>query len=156
MSDRLLQNTKWINALPPVADAYSNAATDVINMRDAKFCTFIVQEGVGTAGTATFTVEACNNTTPSLTEAVAFRYKILTSGDTEGDTTNATVAGFTTTAGSNHMYMLEVEDSDLTSDYQYVRMAISDTSASNNVLAGISALLTGVSDAGDDMRTAIV
>ena len=57
---KLLQHTKFINALPPVADAYSNTATDVINMKGFNTCTFIVQEGVGTAGTATLTVEACD------------------------------------------------------------------------------------------------
>ena len=157
MNDRLLQNVKFINALPPVADAYESGpnSTDVINMENWKHCTFIVQEGVGTTGTSTITVESCDNVTPDTTTAIAFRYKVLTSGDTEGDTTAATTSGFGTTAGSDHLYMIEIDDSELSGTDQFVRLKHTEL-VDAAVVSGTLAILTGGNDAGDDLATAIV
>ena len=155
--DRLLQNAKFINALPPVAEAYESGpnSTDVINLKDWRHCLFIIQEGVGTTGTATITVESCDNVTPDTTTAVAFRYKIMTSGDTEGDTTQATTAGFGSTAGSNHQYMIEIDATELSGTDQFVRLKLTEL-VDDPVLAGVTAILTGGRQMGDDLATAIV
>ena len=155
--DRLLQNAKFINALPPVADMYESGpnSTDIINMQDWKHAMFIIQEGIGTTGTAVVTVESCDDVTPTTATAVAFRYKILTSGDTEGDTTAATTAGFTTTAGSNHLYMIEIDDDMLSTTDQYVRMKLTEADDAV-VIGGVTCILTGGRQMGDDLRTAIV
>ena len=78
MSDRLLQNVKFIQALAPDADRFTgNPATDIISMKNHRFCTFILHIGVGAAGTTTLTVESCDDTDPTTSTAVAFRYKIV-------------------------------------------------------------------------------
>jgi len=156
MSDRLLQNVKFVNALPPDADRFNgDPATDVINMRDYKHCTLILQTGAGSSGTAVVTVESCDNTTPSTTTAISFRYKKITSGDSEGDTTTATASGFTTTASANCVYMIEVDDSDLSGTDKYVRLQLTEDTDSP-VDAGVLAILSGASYAGNDMRTVLV
>lgn len=155
--DRLLQNAKFVNALPPIADAYESGpnSTDVINMQDWRHITFILQEGVGTTGTATITVESCDDVTPTTTTAVAFRYKTMTSGDTEGDTTQATSSGFGSTAGSDHQYMIEIDATELSGTDQFVRLKLTEL-VDAAVLAGVTAILTGGRQMGDDLRTAIV
>lgn len=157
MSGRMLQTTKFVNALAPDADRFaSDPATDVISMSNAKFCTFVLQTGAGTSGTATLTAEACDDIVPTSTTAIPFRYKIMTSAtaNLEGDTTNATASGFTTTAGSRHMYMVEVEDSDLVSDRKYVRLQLTEVGTGPQD-AGVGAFLTGLNDAGNDIATAL-
>ena len=161
MSQRMLQTTKFVNALIPVADRYdSDPATDVISMGNAKVCTFVVQTGVVTSGTAVITAEACDNTTPSNATAIPFRYKAFplagsASSAVEGDATNATAAGFTTTPDTtSQLYIIEVEDSDLVSDREYVRLQLTE-GVNQPVTAGVTAFLTGLNDAGDDIATVL-
>lgn len=126
----------------PVADAFTGTVTsDVVNMRNFQHVTFIFYNGVGTTGTSTITVLACDDVTPTNTTAVAFRYRAITSGDTPGALTAATTAGFTTTAGSNHMYAIEVDAEDLaTSGYEYVQISCVEV-ADDPVLGGIMIIL---------------
>ncbi len=151
-----LQNVKFVQGLAPVADRYTgDPATDVVNMGPYHKCTFVISEGVGTTGTTVVTVESCDNVTPSNTQVVAFRYKIITSGDTEGLLITATTAGFTTTAGSNHIYVIEVNSAELDGTDQYVRLKTTEAVASA-VLSGISIFLHEPRHASDSMVTAIV
>ena len=157
MSDRLLQNAKFINCVYPHADMYETGPiySDVINMQDYKHCTFIIQEGIGTTGTTTVTVNSCDNVSPDTATPIAFRYKVITSGDTEGDTTAATVAGFGTTAGSYGVYVIEVDADELSGTDQYVRITLTEL-VDEVVIGGVMAILSGSRWAGDDLRTAIV
>jgi hypothetical protein len=111
--------------------------------------------GVGAAGTATITVESCDNTDPTTATPIAFRYKIVATGtDLEGDTTAAGVGGVLTTAGSNKQYVVEVDDSELSGTDQYVRLqlTVGDGTA---VDAGVWCVLTGPRFSGDDLRTTL-
>ena len=155
-SDRILQNMKVVNGLPPVAEAYESGpnSTDIVSMRNHKHCTFIVQEGVGTTGTSTITVESCDDTDPTTATAVAFRYKEITSGDTEGDTTAATSSGFGTTAGSNHVYLIEIDDDMLSGTDEFVRLKHTEL-VDAAVVSGTLIILSGSNFAGNGMPTAI-
>lgn len=137
----MLPNLHWIKGLDPVADAFAGTAvTDVVEAQ-CEGVLFLVHKGVGATGTSTITVLACDDTTPSNTTAVAFVYRTCTSGDTWGDWTRATTAGFTTTAGSSQMYQVYVESAELGSEgYGYVRLSAAEV-VDSPVLGGIAIAL---------------
>ena len=121
-----------------MADAFAGTKyTDVVDFKNHNIVEFYIYKGVGTTGTSTVTVEACDDTTPSNTTAVTFRYQAITSGDTHGALTAATTAGFTTTAGSSQIYKIIVENQALASTgYGYVRLKMVEV-ANDPVLGGV-------------------
>jgi len=129
---------KLVKGLDPVADAFAGTKySDIVSMRNYGTCEFIIYKGVGTTGTSTITVEACDDVSASTTAAVAFRYQAITSGDTPGSITEATTAGFTTTAGSSQLYRVWVDASELASEgYEFVRLKAVEV-ANDPVLGGI-------------------
>jgi hypothetical protein len=155
MSDRLLQNCKFTSGWDPIADAWATSlATDVVSLADYKHANFLLHEGVGASGAAVITVQSCDNVTPDTKTAIAFRYKQMTTYDTEGDTTNATSSGFTTTVGGSNMYLIEVDDSELSGTDKYVRLLATE-SVNHPVISSCGILLTGAKWGGDDLRTTI-
>lgn len=112
----LMERLKFAKGLDPVADAFDNATvpvSDVYNMAGHGRGLFVIYIGVGATGTQTLTVEACDNVTPSNTTAIAFWYREILTGDTDGAITRAAAAGFTTTAGSSKIILAEVEAKDI-------------------------------------------
>lgn len=124
MSSLLMERSHVELGLAPVADAFAGTvASDVINLSRHQRVRFIVIKGVGATGTATLTVEACDDVTPTTTSAVAFRYRRTVAGSAPGAITAATSSGFATTAGSNDMYEVEVDQAVLAaSGYSYIRL----------------------------------
>lgn len=112
-----------IKGIDPVADAFAGTVTtDVVNVK-GEGALFTLYKGVGATGTSTITVLACDDTTPSNTTAVTFMYRACTSGDTWGSWTQATTAGFTTTAGSSQLYQVYVDASQLAEEgYGYAQL----------------------------------
>ena len=148
---------KFVKGLDAVADAFSGTVySDVISMKEHKTIVFLVHKGVGATGTSTITIQACDDVTPSNTSAVPFRYQEITSGDTAGAITDATTAGFTTTAGSSQLYAIYVDASDLASSgYGYVRLKAVEV-ANDPVLGGIIAILDDAKYEQEVQNTAIV
>ena len=143
MSARFSETVHVVNGLSPVADALAGTVnSDIVNMEGYGKCTFLVHAGVGTTGTSTFTVEASDDTSASNTTAIKFAYRQITSGDTHGALTNAAAAGYTNTAGSDDIEIIEVSAEDLSSTgYSYVRLHAVE-SANDPVLAGILIILS--------------
>lgn len=135
---------KFVTGLAPVADAFAGAsvASDVINMESYQGVTFIVYKGVGTTGTSTITVEACDDVVPTNTSTIPFRYRRQQDTDNiTGALTTAAATGFVTTAGSAEIYIIEVDVAELAKvGYGYVRLAAAE-SANDPVLGGILAIL---------------
>jgi len=50
-------------------------ATDVIHLDIYRECTFIIIKNAGATGTATITVESCDDTTPTTATAIPFKYR---------------------------------------------------------------------------------
>lgn len=129
----------------PVADfAATSAVSDVVNAKNFHSTTFLVYWGVGTTGTMTITVEACDDVTPSNTTAIPFTYRVITgslnAGDTAGTLTRATTAGYTTTAGSHQCHVICVDNAELgDTGYSYVRVKCTEVVASA-ILGGILTL----------------
>jgi len=116
-------------------------ATDVISMANYRRCTFILHKGPGDTGTATITVESCDDTTPSNTTAIAFTYRKCTSGDTFSAPTAATSSGFTTTAGADQVYIIEVDAANLDGTDKYVRLKMTEV-ADDPCDGGVIAILS--------------
>ena len=150
-------NYHVVNALAPVADAFSGTVyTDIINMENFHHISFLIQIGVGATGTSTITIEACDDVSGSNVTAIPFHYQACVSGDTFGATTAATSAGFTTAAGSNKMYKIEVDNQALASTgYGYIRLKAVEV-VDSPVLGGILAVLSEPRYGQDIFDTAIV
>lgn len=97
-------------------------ATDVINLAEYGSIIFFIICNAGATGTATITVESCDDVTPTTATAVAFKYWACTTPDVWGDMTAATAAGFTTTAAADKMYAIEISAEALSGTDKYVRM----------------------------------
>lgn len=151
-----LQENHWIKGLDPVADAFSGTVySDIVNMKNWEWVTFIVYAGVGTTGTSTLTVEPCANTSGTPGTAVAFHYREVTSGDTPGTLTACANTGFTMTAGSSRLALVTVSAAALAaSGYNYVRLkAVQSVDA--EVLGCILVMLSGPRYATEPNVTAI-
>lgn len=95
--------------LAPVADAFDTApVSSYINLKYYENVKFVVVKGIGTTGTSTITVERASDLSHTGLEAIPFKYRRTPTGDTPGAWTDATAAGFTTTAGSNEQYEIEI------------------------------------------------
>lgn len=118
----------WELGIAPVADfADTTQYTDVFNASNFRQTTFMIFKGVGTTGTSTITVEACDDVVPTNVSAVAFRYRACTTVDTWGALTDATSTGFATTAGSNQMYEVIVDNDVLgVLGYKYLRLKMAE------------------------------
>lgn len=109
MNTNMLTQVKVVSALAPVADAFDGTKTSkALNMTNYGAASFLVTKGVGLTGTSTITVEKCSASDGTGATAIPFFYERIPTGDTRGTLTEATTAGFTTTAGSDEMYLVHV------------------------------------------------
>lgn len=126
-----------------VANAFAGTIhSTVLNVSLYKQSTYVLHKAVGTTGTTLVTVEACSDATGAGATAIPFWYRKSTTLDTWGDLVQATSAGFTTTAGSNQLYEITV-DNDFQggndvggTGLQYQRMTCVEQAASA-VLGGV-------------------
>ena len=134
----LTQNGHVVHGIAPVANAFAGTVyTDIFNMKNQHGCKFLIYKGVGTTGTSTITVEACDDVSGSNVTAIPFRYRANTTSDTWGAVTTATTAGFATTAGSNHMYEIIVDGDELgDTGYGFIRLKAVEVVAAA-VLGGV-------------------
>lgn len=101
-------------------------ASDVISLENWRDAIFFILKNAGATGTATITVESCDNVTPTTPTAIAFRYKKMTTIDTWSAWTAALVAGIATTAGADQMYMIHVRAEELHSTDKFVRLQLTE------------------------------
>jgi hypothetical protein len=127
----------------PVADAFAGtAATDIIEVQGEGIL-FTIFKGVGTTGTSVITVLACDDTTPSNTSAVPFKYRISTTPDTWGEWTDVANTGFTTTAGSNQLYEVwAAAEAQASTGYAYVKLVATE-SVNDPVVGAVLAQVVG-------------
>lgn len=123
MSGLLMERLQFIKGLDPVADAFTaTVSSDVIDMSEFSRIVFLMYAGVGATGTSTFTVEACDDTTPSNVTAIPF-FSRDDHVDAEGAVTARAAAGYIPAAGSSKISAFEVrEDALSATGYRYVRL----------------------------------
>ena len=101
-------------------------STDVLSMANYREIVFYIVKSAGATGTATITVESCDDVTPTTATAVAFNYRATTTGNTLGAYTAAAAAGFATTAGTNQMYEVSIQADQLNGSDKYVRLVATE------------------------------
>ena len=131
-----------------------NLTTDIISLANYGGAIFILAKGPGATGTATITVESCDDTSGTTTTAVAFNYAVCTSGNTWGNITAATSSGFVTTAGANQAYAIEIRDDQLSGTDKYVRAVFTET-ANDPVDGAVISIGMGPKYAADPPREMI-
>lgn len=158
---RFMQNIHVVNAMPSANQAAyedlfnGNPTTDIVNLSNYDKVTWIIQKAAGATGTATITCESCDTVVPGTATAIPFSYQVCTSGDTFGDTTDATASGFTTTAGADQVYVIEVNSSELYSTNKYVRLKCTEV-VDSPVDGTITCIMSGPRFTHEVMKTAIV
>lgn len=131
-----------IGGLAPNADAFAGTVyTDIFEV-SGEGAFFLYFSGTNDDNAySTVTVEACSTTGAAATSAVAFQYKASTTFDTWGDWTQATTAGFSTSATSDNMYLIFVPAAEIASTgYRYVRLKLvegDDHPVDGCVVAGV-------------------
>lgn len=127
----------------PVADAFAGTvATDIIE-NQGEGILFTIMKGVGATGTSVITVLACDDTVPTSTTAVPFKYRISTTPDTWGAWTDVAATGFTTTAGSNQLYEVwAAAEAQAATGYAYVKLVATE-SVDSAVVGAVLAQLVG-------------
>lgn len=141
MSGLLSEDLKFINGLPPVADAFAGATvySDIIDMGDFSRLAFVQFVGTGATGTSTITVEACDDVSASNVIAIKFHSRSVTVADTEAAVVARAAAGYATVAGSNRIEIVSVrEDVVGATGYQFVRVKFAEV-VDSPVLGGILA-----------------
>lgn len=140
MNGLQMEHSQIAVGLAPVADfaAADPVYSDVISMKLHSRVRFLVFWGVGTTGTIKFTLEACDDVTPSNVAAIPFHYRITATGATPGAITSTAAAdGVTNVAGSNQIIELEATAAALSaSGYSYVRVKM-DEVVNDPILGGI-------------------
>lgn len=140
---------RFINALPPAANNFASTVYPAgVNIAGIGRLAFIIQKGVGTTGTTTVTVLAADDASHTNSSAIPFTYRRIASNNTTiGAVTVATSTGFTTTAGSSDLYVIEVDAQALAATgYKYAFLKMVESAA--------SAVLGGVIAFGTDLRYA--
>ena len=124
----LLGQNAYTHPATSAADMFNgNLTTDVLSLSNYGTIIFYLTKGAGAVGTATITVESCDDTSATTSTAVAYNYAVCTSGNTWGALTAAGTAGFTTTAGANQCYAIEIRADQLSGSDQYVRAVFTET-----------------------------
>jgi hypothetical protein len=127
-----------------VADVFAAAAnSDVFSMRKHNRIVFIAHWGVGATGVNKFTVEACDNVTPSNVTLIPFWYRTLVAGAAPGAVTyqGTPATGVSNAAGSSQIILIETTAALVkAAGYDFIRLATDETTDSP-VLGGIIALL---------------
>ena len=134
------QTSKFFHALAAVADAFSGTVYGkAFKMNLFQRARILIHKGVGTTGTSTVTVQACSDGSHTGATPIPFKYSAnldTAASDAMGTLTDATTAGFTTTAGSAQLYSIEVDAKDLPAGLNYVEVKCVEV-VDSPVLGGI-------------------
>lgn len=145
---KILEGLKVVGGIAPSSDIYNgNPASDVISMKNHSKAVFVLTQKTGgsNTGKATVTVEACDDVTPSNTEAIAFSYyknEAVASSDDVGSKQTATASGFSTTANKTALYLIEVDARDLPAGKPFIRCQLTE-STDDPVLGALLVLVGG-------------
>lgn len=136
-----------LNGLWPTATRWntgSPATSTAVNLGKYGHATFIIQEGAGGAGTATFTVVACTDTGGTSPTAIPFHYRLCDTQDIWGAYTACAATGYLSIAGANKLIAIEVDATELTAAKPYVAI-VATVGVATAVAAGCIIILSEAS-----------
>jgi hypothetical protein len=150
--------TEYLSFIPVLAAAADRFASDpvstYVSMAKYGHAAFLVAEGAGGTGTATLTVLAASDNSGTGAEAIAFKYRLMSTIDTMGALQDATASGVTPAAGANKMTVIEIDAVDLPRDKPFVAVKATE-SVDSPVAASIMAVLSDARYAESVMPTAL-
>jgi hypothetical protein len=132
----------WVQLLPAI-DETGGKTTSCFSMKNYQHASIFIGIGASAAAPGAITVQQCTDAAGDNPTAIPFNiYKGETTNvDTLGARTNILAAGYTPPATDNIFYVIELDASELSDGYTYVRVV--DANGSNSVIASVSALLSG-------------
>lgn len=148
------ENGHWVHLLPAI-DETGGKTTPCLNMKNYQHASIFIGIGVSAAAPGAITVEQCTAANGTGNVAIPFYiYKGETTNvDTLGVRTFVSAAGYTPPATDNIFYVIELDASELSDGFPYVRVV--DANGVNSVIASVSALLSGARYAHTLSATAI-
>jgi hypothetical protein len=136
----------YIRGMPYAADLYAAGTvySDVVNMKNHHVATFVINQELGSTGTATITVQACDDVVPTNRSAVPFYVqKYLAASDIPAAPVAVAATGFTTTAEATAaIYVIMVDAAVLAaSGFSYLQMKAVEVV--NDPVAGSVVIILG-------------
>lgn len=131
-----------VNIIPPVDINGGAVESDYFSMKESAHVSIILTLGV-TGAASTVTLFNSDDAAGTSEAAIAFNYyaEEAAAGDTLGDRTAATAAGFATSTNDSITYVIEVDACELTDGFPYLVLKMSDPEAATLVSA--VAILSG-------------
>ena len=163
MKTNFLENNHIVH-VAPVASITSGADlwggtvgtqldTDVMSLKNADGAVFIIPNTVNTGAASVF-ICACDDTTPTTTVAVSFRYARILAPDTIEASGEAT--SFLTSTGADYVYVFEVDASKVAEQgYEFVQLHATEVTASADTEGQVVGFLTGLRYKEDDIGTQV-
>jgi len=130
-----MKNIDSVHVVPLTAPVSITAAnqSDVVGLKEYHAVKLLVPVGA-LAVNLTITVEECDDTTPSNSTAIAFRYRKASAVGTDsmGSWASAESTGLALTATTDNNKLVEIliEGAELSDGYPYVRVVLTPASAS--------------------------
>ena len=159
MKTNFLENNKIIHCAPvaTIASAENCGATsmacDVMSLANADGAVFVHVTMTNAGGNSTLYVCACDDTTPTTSVVVSFRYKTIQAPNTILSTGES--KGLLTSTAANIIYVLEVDAAKVAEQgYEYVQLVGVETTA-QAVDGAIVGWLTGLLYKEDDPGTQV-
>lgn len=144
-----------VNAIAPVDINGAAVNSDVWSMGKYSHASIVLSLGVTGAAT-TFTLEECDDFTPTNSTAIVFDYfaETVAGGDTVIARATATTSGIAASTNDGVFYVIEIDASQLSDGFPNLRLVLSDPSAAT--LATCIVFLSGARYGGELSPTAIV
>ena len=145
----------YINALAPIDINVGAQTSDAWTMAKHTHASILLSCGVVGAAT-TLTLEECTAADGSGATAIGFSYyaELTAGGDTTSARTTVGASGFATGTANGVYYTIELDASELSDGYPWLRVQLTDPGTAT--VAGIGVVLSGSRYAEVEALTAIV
>ena len=138
-----LETLHFAKGIDPVADALDGTKfSDVYSLRDHESIIFIMYFGEAATGVSLVKVNSCDNITPSTRTEMPFYWREVLATDVQGDISKAVAAtGFSFTAGSSKLVLIEARAEDLVDGDGFVELDLVESTADTDMIVGVMAVL---------------